>query len=352
MIFVGDIAFPLEKPPSLSSVPWDDEVVVANLEGDIATPTEASRRDPVVFNHASVIEFFEDLGGRAVSLANNHILDVHDTPAPTIRLLAEGGITTFGAGQNLSEAQEPACFEAGGHDVVLLGFGWEVIGCQAATDNRPGVNPLRPRTVRQCIHRVQSAHPEAVLVLLMHWNYELEMYPQPMHRQLAFRAIDAGADAIIGMHSHRVQGIEMYRGSPIVHGLGNWMFAQGEYFRGTLTYPNCASTELAFEWDVDQGNMTCHWFTYDSQSHTLAYQSSEPVAHSERVHELTPYAGMDHEQYVSFFQKHRRKRKLLPIYSSCDQPVRNQLRDYWVAVRRVAIRTLMQIGLKSGQRSL
>ncbi len=351
MIFVGDIAFPFTRPPTVDFLPWNDEAVVANLEGDVVSSSEASLQDHIIFNSMTAVDFLDDLGGRAVSLANNHILDVHSSPSPTIQSLRERGISTCGAGHTLAHAQKPAIFEADESKVVLLGFGWEVIDCQAATSNRSGVNPLRPRTVQQCIERVQSAHPEAILVLFMHWNYEFELYPQPMHRQLAFRAVEAGADAVIGTHSHRVQGIEVYRGAPIVHGLGNWLFVQGEYFRGTLTYPDCASTELAFEWNPVQESMICHWFEYNSRNHTLCHQNSEPVGQSVRVQELTPYAGMDHDQYVSFFRKNRRKRRLLPVYSSCDQPISNALRNYWVALRGGIIRLLTSAGLKGPGRS-
>lgn len=43
----------------------------------------------------------------------------------------------------------------------------------------------------------------------------------PYERAVAQAAIDAGADVVVGHHSHIVRGLEMYRGKPIFHGLGN-----------------------------------------------------------------------------------------------------------------------------------
>jgi poly-gamma-glutamate synthesis protein (capsule biosynthesis protein) len=43
----------------------------------------------------------------------------------------------------------------------------------------------------------------------------------PYERPMAHAAIDAGADIVIGHHAHIVKGIELYRGKPIFHGLGN-----------------------------------------------------------------------------------------------------------------------------------
>ena len=42
-------------------------------------------------------------------------------------------------------------------------------------------------------------------------------------RQVAKAAIEAGADIIIGHHAHILRGIEVYKGKPIFHGLGNFV---------------------------------------------------------------------------------------------------------------------------------
>ena len=36
--------------------------------------------------------------------------------------------------------------------------------------------------------------------------------------------LDAGADIVIGAHPHRLQGIEFYKGKPIIYSLGNFWF--------------------------------------------------------------------------------------------------------------------------------
>lgn len=54
---------------------------------------------------------------------------------------------------------------------------------------------------------------------MVHTHAELQMYEKP----LAHAAIDAGADAVIGHHAHILRGIEVYRGKPIYHNLGNFV---------------------------------------------------------------------------------------------------------------------------------
>ena len=42
-------------------------------------------------------------------------------------------------------------------------------------------------------------------------------------RELARTAIDCGADIVVGHHAHILRGIELYRGKPVFHGLGNFV---------------------------------------------------------------------------------------------------------------------------------
>ena len=43
---------------------------------------------------------------------------------------------------------------------------------------------------------------------------------------LAHEIIDSGADILIGHHTHRCQGVEIYKGKPIFYSLGNFLFDQ------------------------------------------------------------------------------------------------------------------------------
>lgn len=49
-------------------------------------------------------------------------------------------------------------------------------------------------------------------------------------REFAHAAIDAGADVYVGHGWHATLGIEIYKGKPIIYGIGNF-FAQSEYIR-------------------------------------------------------------------------------------------------------------------------
>ena len=50
--------------------------------------------------------------------------------------------------------------------------------------------------------------------------------PEPEQVELAHAAVDAGADVFIGGHAHWPKGMEMYKGTPIYYGVGNFLLDQ------------------------------------------------------------------------------------------------------------------------------
>jgi poly-gamma-glutamate synthesis protein (capsule biosynthesis protein) len=304
----------------------------------------------VSFNDAGVAEVLSRLNVQAVTLANNHILDIQGRPSATVELLRRHGIAACGAGDNAEEAAAAAVLDDHGCEVRLLAFGWGVIGCRPARPARPGVNPLRPQHVLASLRALRCARPASRIVLLMHWDYELELYPQPLHRQLAMAAIEEGADLVVGSHSHCVQGIEFHHGRPLVYGLGNWFVPHGVYYGGKLRYPEFACEQLAFEWHPDSGDSTCHWFRYDPAKHRVTHLNSEPAGASERIARLTPFAGMSEGDYLRWFRKNRRKRRALPVFSDMNSGFVNQCKALWVSARQLAIDTATDLGLKGEPR--
>ena len=349
VMFIGDIAV----PPGVAMAPgtWRDLFTgptVANLEGGLVGPHERPPSRHQLFNTTRVVDYLDALNVRAVTLANNHITDVAPSPQTTIDLLAARNIAACGAGACLEESTRPVTFDDGGRLRVFLAFGWEVIGCRAARAARPGVNPLRPQALLSAVERARAAHPDATITLLVHWNYEFELFPQPMHRQLAFAAVERGADAVVGCHPHCVGGVEIHRGAPIVYSLGNWLLPHGVFFGGRLRYPPAADLQLAFEWQPEDGNMVCHWFEYQRRDHSLVHLRSEHVADSQWIAERTPFAGMPHDEYTRWFGAHRRRRRGLPVYADYRNAGPNWCRDRYVGLRNRAIRALMLFHLKAG----
>ena len=63
-----------------------------------------------------------------------------------------------------------------------------------------------------------------ILIVYVHWGTENSTKLEPAQTQMAREYIDAGADAVIGGHTHCLQGMEFYKGAPIVYSVGNFWF--------------------------------------------------------------------------------------------------------------------------------
>ncbi|UVT21023.1 MAG: CapA family protein [Nitrospira sp.] len=348
MVFVGDIAVPREARASLPSTAgyFGTSSVIANLEGAILDRSVEPQGTSLYNDHA-VIEYLRENNFRLLSLANNHIVDIDGSPRATIRVLREHGILTCGAGDSLDEASRPVLLEEREGAVAFIGFGWDTIGCRIASADRAGVNPFALDSVLDGIKKAKENFPGKPIVLLMHWNYELEIYPQPMHRQIAQMAVDRGVSAVVGCHSHCVQGIELYKGCPIVYGLGNWFLPEGMIFGRNLRFPDFALRQLAFEWIPSTQEMRCHWFSYNRGTRSLDFEQSEALQDSRSVAKLTPFVGMGHREYVQWFKLHRRKKLLLPIYKDCRSRRINRLKDLWVKGRHLLISAALAANWKA-----
>ncbi len=188
-------------------------------------------------------------GFHVATLAGNHSFDagpggIEDTIA-TLRQL---GIVPTGAGMHLAEAREPARVIRQGLRVGTLSYncvgpkdswaGEKKAGCayvQVITHYEldhasPGGPPriytfAEPESTAAMLTNVENVRREVdVLIVALHKGIGhtpavLAMYERP----LAKAAIDAGADIVVGHHAHILRGIEVYKGRPIYHGLGNFV---------------------------------------------------------------------------------------------------------------------------------
>jgi poly-gamma-glutamate synthesis protein (capsule biosynthesis protein) len=118
-----------------------------------------------------------------------------------------------------------------------------------ATHEECGVAPANPRIVADDI---TAARRRADLVFVsLHWGIESRSVPWPRMVELARDIIDAGADAILGHHSHVAGSVEVFRNRPIFYSLGNFSFGHqhegwdgGLLARLTLTASGIESVRL------------------------------------------------------------------------------------------------------------
>lgn len=348
MIFIGDIAVTKDVNPNIINLPevFKYNTVIANLEGTLVPNDSVSTTESKLFNDNSAIIFLKSLNVQVVSIGNNHITDVPEAFQNTLDTLDRHGIARCGADKNLDDASKPAIINVANEQYAFLSFGWNVISCMYARKDRGGCNPLSTRWVLKCIDDTKKKYPNAKIIALPHWNYELELYPQPMHRELARLMIDAGVKGVFGHHPHCVNGIEFYKSVPIVYSLGNWFIPDGVYFDKRLKFPNIAKLQLAVEWNGE--DLICHWFKYSPEKHEIQFVESVSAKECKKIKELTPYLSMDNATYIEWFKKNRRKKKWLPVYKHAYGDLQNRIKTKWVLERQRVIKLLLKLRIKSG----
>ena len=171
------------------------------------------------------VSILQEIGPDIVALANNHALDYgSEALSDTIRVLDEAGILHAGAGENLDEAKEIKTIEAGGKTFGFLAASRVFPkGYWAAGPDHPGMLTAYDSTV--LLEEIRKAKETCdFLTVYVHWGIERKTEPESYQRTLGQQYIDAGADLVIGSHPHVLQGIEYYKGKPIVYSLGNFVF--------------------------------------------------------------------------------------------------------------------------------
>jgi poly-gamma-glutamate synthesis protein (capsule biosynthesis protein) len=144
----------------------------------------------------------------------------------TIEHLDERGIAHAGAGGNLQEAGQFALLEAGGIKVGVVAFA-DHFQEYAATQTDPGTNIIPITLEEPHFSRVEEGIQAAraagadLVVFSIHWGPNMRHVPPQHFKDFARAVIDTGADVFHGHSAHVFQGIEIYRGKPILYDTGD-----------------------------------------------------------------------------------------------------------------------------------
>lgn len=202
----------------------DADFTIGNLECPIATTGQALDSKIYTFRaHPRVLPLLKQ-HFTALAVANNHSGDYGKAAfTETLDLLKQSSIPYFGGGRTLAEAHQPLWLDRKGIRVAVLSYNEFKPRSFEATATQAGIAWSEDSQVVQDIRAARAAGADVVLPF-MHWGWERETSPTARQRDLARKMIDAGADAVIGGHSHVTQGAETYKGKPIVYSLGNFVF--------------------------------------------------------------------------------------------------------------------------------
>lgn len=251
-----------------------------------------------------------------VSFASNHLLDWgQDALFDTIDAVTEQGIPVIGAGRNMAEARKPEIMVCEGTKIAFLAYNSILPMGYWADINRPGCAPLRAWTLYEQVEHdqpgtparihtfaheedkaalledVRNAKAKADIVMLsIHWGIHFkEAEIANYQREVAYAAIEAGADCILGHHAHILKPIEVYKGKPIFYSLCNFAFdlplpdhvLEGEKWKELMA--------LNPSWTIDKSYRS-YPFPVDSRM-TIACKMEIEEGHLRAVHILPAFVN-------------------------------------------------------------
>lgn len=212
--FAGDVTVTRGRAAQLSKEKsgfWSGSGTrVVNLEGPIGTACSGNK-NPYIFCNSYVR--WEEIAGLAThwSVVNNHMLDhgargLQETQDILRRnsersLLwfptDEGNLRLFAVTSIMNPVPDFATFDIAAR-------------------------------YRDVLDGLRASPADKFKVVVVHAGAEYDALSTDLEKKYMRSFIDAGADAVVAMHSHVPGDMEIYKGRPIFHGLGNFVFDQGD----------------------------------------------------------------------------------------------------------------------------
>ena len=203
----GDITFPFRN---VRDIFLADDMTMVNFEGTLTTAGKNPKKRDYSFlfrADPSYVAMLPAGGIDTVSFENNHADDMGEEG------LKETKETLLAAGIPYASEDEPAIMTVKGVKIGSLAY-------QTFNGRHDELMEKVPGDIAAL--RAQGCE---FIVVSYHWGAEKDYSPNDNQVRLGRATIDAGADLVVGHHSHRINPIEYYNGKYICYSLGNFSFA-------------------------------------------------------------------------------------------------------------------------------
>lgn len=269
MLIIGDIQVHTRRPDPTTAFNRMREtlaradLVYANLEGLLVASAGAKQDilDKPEWTHPGPdgVKALKPANVTVVGVANN-VASGRENILKSLAVLDANGIAHAGAGRNLEEAHEPAIIERKGTRIGFLQYTarWYRDEDMIATPTNAGVAKIAsidgitidPQDLAHLQDDVRRLRPLVDIVVVSHHNRDGatpvqfgatrgtrasrdRSQTEEYQKQFAHVALDAGADLVFGHGTHTVQGVELYKGKPILYAIGHSTFDQPGYEKAT-----------------------------------------------------------------------------------------------------------------------
>lgn len=224
----GDINFVMQNVRDLF---LNDDLTILNFEGtltpdDTPAPKDKKNNEFLFSIDPEYVSVLSDNGVEAVSLDNNHVWDYGEEGLENTKAALDG------AGVIYSTPVDTGIFSFK-NEIQVAMLSWNCIdrygeGFKREKYRREYTDSfLQHDTFEEAvcdeIRKAKEIYP--LVIVSFHWGNELMYVPTDNQIRLGRMAAEAGADLIVGNHSHRIQPIERIENSFICYSLGNFCFA-------------------------------------------------------------------------------------------------------------------------------
>ena len=297
LALAGDIAFSglisTSREANGERFGWLEEMLsgcdglIANLEAPVAADERNSAKKAFLYADPEVtIELLRRLNVKCVSLANNHILDCgSDGLANTIRLLDNAGIYHSGAGLTPGQSA-PVIFTVAGKRLAFAAYNHS--STNPGSDMYPDLF-LNQFDTDQVARDVKDMKEKADIVIAsIHWGTDYSFFHEPWQRKAAEQIAEAGADIIMGHHSHTLQAFETIGSTLVFYGLGSLAF--GDFERNGRMYALYRRTKHSAVFITDEScRLTEAVATHERKGNCIVPGRKDIIRRNERLLRLNRF---------------------------------------------------------------
>lgn len=222
------------------------DFTIANLETTVGKYKNTAYSGYPQFNTPeSVLETLKDCGIDFFTMANNHMLDRwFDGLVQDVDLVEKYGFDHVGAYRTQEGRDTPVIYTVNGIKIGFVAYTHATNTMENYSDKAAqeyGVPYLYKADIEGDIKKLREAGAE-VVIALPHWGTENVNVPDETQYKYAKKLAKAGADIILGSHSHMVQPMQVVEGTDdagnqkqvfVIYSMGNFISTM------TMQYTDC-----------------------------------------------------------------------------------------------------------------
>lgn len=220
-----------------------DDFTIANLETPVADEIRISGA-PKYNAKTSLVKSMKDAGIDFVSTANNHAFDQWAFGVrTTIKALEDNRIGYNGSGENKRVSESFTIVNVKSFSIGIMALTFSLNGLRPTREDyySPYINyfpPYDDAALNEACEKIRLIKNKVdVVMILYHGGAEYQSEPSAVQTKWLKSFAEAGADVVLGTHSHVLQKVDFYKDSKenknklIAYSLGNFVPALQSRYR-------------------------------------------------------------------------------------------------------------------------